>query len=232
MLDNLDLSNVVDHRYVTFEYYNSLLEEEKKENVLFFLSNGDIYKGKELYNQSILPVSELPSFPSPNKIYIHDMRLKYYSLEDSEWHNIPLKSSSEDDFDNPDSYVTVDGVKTFLNEYIQKYKESLIFDSLEKALAYAKDEKKSMPGEILSVLFNNEYIPCTITAKRELKAYSTGNIGSSSDIDVKSTATVTMGIDVNGLITSDVNISKREGNTLVAEGDGLYSQGTPIQVIF
>lgn len=237
MFTDIDLSNVVDHRYLTFEQYLNLPIEEKKNNILFYLSNGDVYKGTNLVSQSILAVNSLPENPSPNKIYIYDMKLNYFSLDDNEWHTIKLMPANIDDWDNPESFVTVETIKTYLNDYIKKYKASLIFNSLEEALAYVKDEEKSMPGELLTVLFNGDYVPCSISPERKLKAYSSSPIGGGTfdgEIDVKSTATITMGIDINGLITSDINVSTREGNAIIAEKDGIYcpaGQGKPIRIV-
>lgn len=228
---SIDKSRVLEYVFLNRNEYDSLTAEQKDRRRIFFIEDtGEMYKGSEIYSNSLVIVDQLPDNPAESKIYIHEGKLKRY-INDG-WENIELKPVTTDSISDEslDNIVTAKAVKLFIDNALKNYRsiDKIIFKTMAEALKYAENTALSKPGEIISVLFNGKYIAYIITAERGLKTISSDSL----DLDVESTETIEMNITKAGIISANVNISEDADNAISVRGDGLYVKSEiPIEVI-
>lgn len=231
----IDNSKIIEYIFLSKREYDSLSDAQKSRTRIFFIEDtGEMYKGKDLYNNSIVIIDgdqPLPDNPAESKIYIHGGQFKRFI--NGEWEIIQISSANTDviDDDNLNKSVTAKAVKEYVQNLLKNYQsnDESIFKSMQDALDFANDTTKSKCGQIIAVMVNGKYIPYIITEHRELRVLT----GSELDLDVETSSTVDLTISRTGTIKADVKISEQQGNTATAREDGIYvpAAKVPIEVI-
>lgn len=214
----IDESRIIQYVFTTKENYNSLSDDEKTRGTIFFIEDsGEIYKGTDIYTQSVCVVDTLPENPVDTKIYIHDSKIKQY--KDSQWETIELipRIASDIDSAGDEELASASAVKNYIDKLLLNYQEktNTVFDTMIEAMAFAADSDRSNCGQMITVLINDSYEPFIITQNRELRRIY------SQEISVSDTNSVSMMVS-SGLILSNVKISSDEGNAVEQKTDGLY----------
>lgn len=225
---SIDTSKVIEYVFLNRKEYDALTLAQKDRRRLFFIEDtGEMYKGTEIYSNSLVIVDELPKNPADSKIYIHEGKLKRFYK--GAWINIELKPIAADSIteDTVDDIVTAKAVKDFINNALGNYQsiDNTIFKNMPDALAYTADVFKSKPGQIISILFNGKYSAYLITANRTLQP-----ISSTDDLDVQETSSVEMNITKSGILSADVKVSSDDNNSIIIKDDGLYVKEAEIKI--
>lgn len=229
---SIDTSKVIEYVFLSKKEYDTLTDGQKSRTRIFFIEDtGEMYKGKEIYNNSIVVIDSgmsLPDNPAESKIYIH--RGQFKRFVNGEWETIEITSTNTDviDDDNLDKAVTAGAVKTYIENLLSNYQsnDESIFKSMQTALDFANDTTKSKCGQIISVMVNGKYNPYIITEHRELRTLG----GSELDLDVENSSTVDLSISKTGTLKADVKVSEQAGNTAQAREDGIYVPDAKIPI--
>ena len=230
----IDTGRVIEYVFLTKKEYSTLTDAQKSRTRIFFIEDtGEIYKGAEPYNNSVVIVNgELPLNPAESKIYIHEGQFKIF--KDGKWSIIEILTTTTDviDEENLNKGVTANAVKNYIDTILANYQsnDESIFKNTQDALEFANDTTKSRCGQIISVMINGVYVPYIITEHRGLKPISSSG---STELDVEDTSTIEVDMSKSGILTANVKVSEQLGNTVEAREDGIYvpTAQVPIDII-
>ena len=146
---------------ITNEEYINAATADKTDDRLFFLKDtGEIYKGTELYSKSVEFVSEFPSNPAINRLYINATTLEGRVYDGSSWTTVLNPIQNVVDSSNTISGVTGKAVVDYVMAYINTINAELettvrkdaIVTRLANTTADASDEKIASEKSILAAL--------------------------------------------------------------------------------